>query len=391
MADLNSPPWRWVGIGVAVVVTNLSLWGFLQGPLTAYRLVLAIAVVLLYWLDLLVFLPRWVFLPVAVIAAVAMSGGRSDNVILFLPVLACGEAAITGTLLDAVVTLTTSVAAIMVDAALTRAPALDYFSTPIGCLLASVVSMVVRVLQNLNAQLRASQGAMAVQAALEERRRLAREIHDVIAHSMTVTMLHVGGARLALSDDPPDVSEAIAALEEAERQGRQSLADIRTTVGLLNAAGPTPADESPFAAPAPRVEEIGTLISTYRDAGVDVDLHMQGNLSALSPATGLAAYRIVQESLANAAKHAAGAPVKVDVHVGRRRLEVRVVNGPPVLDHPVVVPPSAGGKGHGTAGMIERARLLGGKAEIGPRGDGWRVCALLPVAACTTTDVAAFT
>ncbi len=106
---------------------------------------------------------------------------------------------------------------------------------------------------------------------------------------------------------------------------------------------------------------------------------MQGEVTALSPATGLAAYRIVQESLANAAKHAAGAPVKVDVHVGRRRLEVKVINGSPVQDHPVVVPPVLEGSGHGTAGMAERARLLGGKVEVGRRGDGWRVCASLPV------------
>lgn len=135
-------------------------------------------------------------------------------------------------------------------------------------------------------------------AAFEERQRIARELHDVIAHSLAVTMLQLTGARLALERDPKDAAHALA---EAERLGRQSLAEIRRAVGLL-----APSDETPLDAP-PTAADVPELVAAMSDAGLDVTLHSDGDLAAVAPGSGLAVYRIVQESLANVVKHAPGA------------------------------------------------------------------------------------
>jgi signal transduction histidine kinase len=229
----------------------------------------------------------------------------------------------------------------------------------------------------LNAELRANQTNVASQAAADERRRLAREIHDVIAHSMTVTMLHVSGARLALQDSPPSVDDAIEALLEAEKQGRQSLADIRRTVGLL-----TVEDESQLEAPLPDTADLAGLIKSFADAGQPVTFTVAGDLAAVPASTGLAVFRVVQEGLANAAKHAPGAPVSVDIQVvcgapmsGGRRVDVHVTNAEPTEPVAVAVP----GGGRGLPGMIERVEALGGRLTAGPRRGGWEVSARLPL------------
>jgi signal transduction histidine kinase len=258
----------------------------------------------------------------------------------------------------------------------------------------------VRTQMRLTAELRSKQALVASEAAADERRRLAREIHDVIAHSMTVTMLHVSGARLALQDDPPSVTEALDALGEAERQGRQSLADIRRTVGLLAIDAP---GESQLAAPLPAASDIPALVAGFADAGLSVALRSDGDLSTVPPTIGLAAYRVVQESLANAAKHAPGAEVAIDLRVchgvwplssfsavtGKTgRVDVEVSNAAPTLSAPLMeVPPG----GLGVSGMSERVRALGGRLSAGPEGRGWRVCARLPIGteAAVPTDISA--
>lgn len=375
----GDPHWPWVGVGVATLVTGLATWGFFQGQLSALRLVLAIAITLAFWTDVVTFLPRLIFLPAMILAAIGM-GGQGNSVSIFIVVVCCGAAATTGTLVEALVTLAVALGAVAVRAATSRYGLVDFIIWPVGFASAFASGLTIRTLLNLNARLRASQATVSAQAATEERRRLAREVHDVIAHSLTVTMLHITAARLALGDDPPDVAEALGGLAEAEVQGRRSLTDIRRTVGLLDAAQPPP-EESPLAAPIPGAVDLVDLVASYRAAGVPVSLRAEGDVSSLSPATGLAAYRIVQESLANAAKHAPGARVDVHVHVGRRRMEIRVVNGPPVDGCSPLVAAGLPDGGRGAAGMADRARLLGGRVEMGRRGDGWRVCALLPVAA----------
>jgi signal transduction histidine kinase len=201
------------------------------------------------------------------------------------------------------------------------------------------------------------------QAVLEERQRIAREVHDVVAHSLSVTMLHLTAARRDL-EDGGDTADAVEALREAERVGRQAVSDVRRTVGLLgdgNAAEP----------PAPTVEDIEVLVADFRGAGMDVTLTTQGDLSQVPPATGLGLYRLVQESLTNVARHcpAAAASVALDLESDPGRLTVRNR-----------VPDDAvrGDGGSGLGGMAQRAELLGARLSAGRRGSEWVVQVDLP-------------
>ena len=221
-------------------------------------------------------------------------------------------------------------------------------------------------LVNANISLQAAQAELAEKAATDERRRIAREVHDVIAHSLAVTMLHITGARLALQRGDP--AEAEAGLTEAERLGRQSLADVRRTVGLL-ASG----EGDATAAPEPSAVDIASLIGDYRDAGLDVALSGDGDAARVSAATGLGLYRIAQESLANAARHASGTRVDVSLRVNGSVAALTIRNGPP----PVASVPSPDGRG--LDGIRERAAQLGGTAQAGPTPDGgWLVDVEVP-------------
>lgn len=220
-------------------------------------------------------------------------------------------------------------------------------------------------------ELRSAQAELTRQSALGERQRIAREIHDVIAHSLTVTMLHLTAARLAVRSDPEEAEEA---LREAERVGRQSLADVRRTVDLLGSARD---DGEPVPAPLPGAPDIAALVSQLAGAGLDARLVMRGDPSAVAPAAGLGLYRIAQESLANAVKHAPGAPVVVELDVNAESVWLRVCNGPTTAGPgSLVAPPPRGG--FGLDGMAQRAALLGGSLQAGPDGAGWEVSVRVP-------------
>ncbi|MEU2030191.1 sensor histidine kinase [Nocardia amamiensis] len=215
-------------------------------------------------------------------------------------------------------------------------------------------------------QERGYQDIRAAQAADEERHRIAREVHDVIAHSLSVTLLHLTAARHALQTDR-DVDEAVEALTDAERLGRQAMADIRRTVGLL--------DARPWKQVAePSVEDVKDLVGDFVRAGLDVRYECEGDLGAVSPAVGLALYRISQESLANVVKHAPGASASVRIAVDATMVTLTVDNTLPagVL--------SQRGTGMGVSGMRQRAELLGGRMTVGPSNHGWSVRAGIPLA-----------
>ncbi|MBJ7358617.1 histidine kinase [Nocardioides sp.] len=201
------------------------------------------------------------------------------------------------------------------------------------------------------------------QAVLEERQRIAREVHDVVAHSLSVTMLHLTAARRDL-EDGGDTAEAVEALREAERVGRQAVSDVRRTVGLLGDGGAAQP-------PAPTVEDIQVLVADFQAAGMDVELTTTGDLSQVPPATGLGLYRLVQESLTNVARHcpAAAASVTLDLESDPGRLTVRNR-----------VPDDAvrGAGGSGLGGMAQRAELLGARLSAGRQGREWVVQVELP-------------
>ena len=260
-------------------------------------------------------------------------------------------------------------AAVSASAVLLCAAVLHRIDTPqlyltfvaIGWLL----GYLVRVQQQLLIAQRQAQAQLAAHAAADERRRIAREVHDVIAHSLAITLLHLTGARHALEHDRHD-ADAVEALQRAERLGRQAMADVRRTVGLLDA-------DNTALDPEPGITDIPCLAEDFARAGLDVGVTVSGQLDQVSPAAGLALYRIAQESLANIVKHARDCPATMTLAVSPSAAAITVVNQ---IDRQAsfrgVTP------GNGLRGMRKRVELLGGTIDIGPRPGAWMVHAAIP-------------
>ena len=207
----------------------------------------------------------------------------------------------------------------------------------------------------------------AHRAVLEERARIARELHDVVAHHMSLIAVQAETARYRIDDVPEAVSAEFGAISDA---ARDALSDMRRLLGVLRN------DESAARAPQPQIEQIPELIDTARNAGVLVDYSRDGAVDGVPPAVGVCAYRIVQEALSNATRHAPGASVNVQLHREHDAVRVTITNGPGLS---VASPREDPGPGHGLAGMRERAVLLGGVFVAGPaRAGGFSVSAVLP-------------
>lgn len=228
-----------------------------------------------------------------------------------------------------------------------------------GTTFAAVGFLLARRERDLAERLRIAQTGLSERVRAEERNRIARELHDVIAHSLTVSLLHVSSARLSIEEDP---AGAGAALAEAERLGRECLTEVRHVVGLLRH------DEGRGTAPLPGAAQLATLVEQYRRAGADVALDVTGEPAELSATVGLAVYRILQEALANAARHAPGTRTRAGLSVTPTGVTLVVdSDGPPGV-----------GTGSGLLSMRERAEILGGGCTAGPTAEGWRVRAELP-------------
>ncbi|MEV0157967.1 histidine kinase [Micromonospora sp. NPDC050686] len=211
---------------------------------------------------------------------------------------------------------------------------------------------------------------------LEERARIARELHDVVAHHMSVITVQADSAAYRLQGLPPDVQEEFASIAAT---ARQSLGEMRRLLGVLRNE-----EAHGELAPQPGLTRIGQLAEATARAGVPVEFTPCD--ADVPEAEALAAYRIVQEALANVVRHAPGAPTRVSVSVSEDgpQLTVLVVNGPPPV--PPAAPLEVGGTGHGLVGMRERVRILGGTLDVGPLPDGgFRVAAQLPLTERTLT------
>jgi signal transduction histidine kinase len=205
-------------------------------------------------------------------------------------------------------------------------------------------------------------------AAEEERARIARELHDVVTHNVSVMVIQAGAARKVLEASPEQAREALLSVEAS---GRAAMTELRHVMGLLTMDG-----ETPDLAPQPGMAELDSLVGRVRDAGVPVDLVVTGSPdTALPDGVDLTAYRVVQEALTNAVKHAAGASAAVHVDVGTDRLRIEVT------DTGGRTPPSTDpGSGRGLIGLRERLALYGGTLRAGPRlRGGYRVEALVPL------------
>ena len=203
-------------------------------------------------------------------------------------------------------------------------------------------------------------------AAEEERGRIARELHDVVAHSVSVMTVQAGAVRRQLAPEQQRERDALLTVEET---GRQALTEMRRLLGVLRQDG-----ESPELAPQPGLATLDTLVQQVREAGLPVELSFEGDRTTLPPGIDLSAYRIVQEALTNTLRHAGPARAWVAVRYRADEVEVEVANDGRSSE-------SGDGYGHGLVGMRERVALCGGDLNAGPRpGGGYTISARLPVA-----------
>jgi signal transduction histidine kinase len=207
------------------------------------------------------------------------------------------------------------------------------------------------------------QHLLAEQARAEERARLAAEMHDVVAHRVTLMVLQAGALRIRAPDEPTR-----AAAEELRGTGCQALDELRDVIGLLR--------RSPGDGPAEPLPDLSALVAESTAAGIPVELAVRGDPPSASPAVGRTAYRVVQEALTNARKHAPGAAVNVDVHYRADSVELSIRNAAPAREPDAEL--AASGSGTGLAGLRERVELIGGTFTAGPHRDGFRVAASLP-------------
>ena len=212
----------------------------------------------------------------------------------------------------------------------------------------------------------ADREARAREAVTNERARLARELHDSVGHALNVIVLHAGGAQRVLEAKPALAQEALGSIETA---GRQALGDIERMLGILRATEDEPSYDA-----QPDLGRLDDLVARVREAGLPVELRVEGTPKAPPASLGLSAYRIVQEALTNTLKHAGKAHSVVTMTWAPGRLDIEVVDN----GRGVTVAPSAGG-GRGLVGIRERVLLFGGELLVGPRPEGgFGVWARLP-------------
>jgi len=202
-------------------------------------------------------------------------------------------------------------------------------------------------------------------AVAEERARIARELHDVVGHSVSVMTVQASGVRRLLRPDQDREREALLVVE---RTGREALAEMRRMVGVLRRP-----EEAPALAPQPSLDHLNRLVEQAREAGLPVELRVEGEAGQLPAGVDLTAYRLVQEGLTNVVKHAQATRAEVFVDYGDSYLEVTVSdNGKGVGN--------GDGGGHGLVGMRERVSVYGGELDAGPQpGGGYRLRAKLPL------------
>lgn len=278
--------------------------------------------------------------------------------------------------------------AVDVTIVLASTPAITPALYPIGLVLVGVIvggvwllgdlvrsrSDAVEQLRERNAELEAEREENARLAVADERARIARELHDVVAHSLSVMVVQAGAARRALETAGPDGAVAadrtLGALAAIEATGRDTLGEMRRVVGALRPSG-----EGSYE-PAPTLGELDRLLATVREAGLPVELLVEGQAQAVPRSVDLSAYRVVQEALTNSLKHANAASARVRLRYGRDALDVEVTDDGRGAAARLLEAPH---RGYGLAGMRERVAMLGGElvAQPGPSG-GFVVRAHLP-------------
>ena len=218
-------------------------------------------------------------------------------------------------------------------------------------------------------ELEEARAELAAQALALERLRIARELHDVVAHSMSMVAMHSGAARLAVGTDPEAERAALAVVE---RTTRDALAEMRRLVSVLREH---PDQDPDGRSPAPGLGDLPRLVADMAAVGLVVDVRIEGDLTAVPPGLSLTAERVLQEALTNVARHAGPTSVQVAVVAGTDEIRLSVENERG--SGPTLSPPLTGG--HGLQGMRERVKLYGGTVDAAATSTGgWRVSARLP-------------
>jgi signal transduction histidine kinase len=204
------------------------------------------------------------------------------------------------------------------------------------------------------------------EAAELERTTIARELHDVVAHKVSVMVVQAGAERSILDSAATSTEETLRTIEAT---GREALVELRRLLGVLRSG------EERSLAPQPTLADVDGLVAQVRNAGMDVELQIEGERRPLAPGVELSAFRIVQEALTNVLKHSGGARALVALRFRPAELEIEV------RDEGGAARPPGPGTGHGLLGISERVALHGGRADVGPTGDGYAVRAWLPAGA----------
>ncbi|MGO1508961.1 MAG: sensor histidine kinase [Actinomycetales bacterium] len=233
---------------------------------------------------------------------------------------------------------------------------------------ASGLGALVRSREDLAQERRARRDESGRRTELQERNRIAQEMHDVVAHSMSVISVQATTAPFRLPDMAPEVQSEFTSIASSSRS---ALTEMRGLLAVLRGS------EDADLAPQPGVHDIPALVEASRSSGATIGLDVTGaGVESVPPATGLTAYRVVQEALSNALRHSPGSAVEVSVRTSEEFLSVEIVNGPADEE----ASPAAPGAGLGLSGIRERTRALGGVAETGPTpGGGFAVRATLPL------------
>lgn len=302
-----------------------------------------------------------------------MFGGSETSTLVFITVVAVYSAAAHLSDRELPVAIPLLIAAVAVHDL--RDPQIQTFSDAIWTTILWTLTFLVglgmrsrqaqtRALENEAGALRQERETAALEAAAEERRRIARELHDIISHSLGVVVLQAGAAEQVLERDPERAREALKSIRSS---GLAAIQEMGTLLGLVRGDAETSRE------PQPTLAELEALIATTKAAGLEVELTIEGTARPLPAALELSAFRIVQEGLTNSLKHAGQVPTHVRVSYRPDELAVEVTNegGGAV---------NGFGSGRGLAGIRERVTVFGGQLQAGPRvNGGWTLRAAFPL------------